>query len=251
MKEMNESYMYDTITLPRVSSFPAQSSASHAIRGSARGYRTKKRPSTSYYVIKRAFDFTLAFILSVLLALPIGILLLINMVPTKGHPVYFDHRVGMNGDEIRILKIRSMYIDANDHPEKYLSEEQMKQFLSERKVDNDPRITKFGRLIRKTSMDELPQIFNILLGSMSFVGPRPISQMEYETNFSPAQRRLLVAAKPGLLGNWAVHGRSNVTFESGVRQQMELDYVRNRSVWNDVKIMFAAVPAVLHSKGAK
>ena len=169
----------------------------------------------------------------------------------NGTPIYADKRVGKDGKTIKVLKFRSMYKDADDNPKKYLNDEQYEQFVKERKVDNDPRITKFGKVIRKTSIDELPQLFNILAGSMSSVGNRPITIQELEANYKEEQQNVLLSAKPGLTGWWQVSGRNNVEYYNGERQKIELEYFEKRSIGFDLKIVFKTIPAVLKQKGVK
>ena len=144
-----------------------------------------------------------------------------------------------------------MYKDADDNPKKYLNDEQYEQFIKERKVDNDPRITKLGKIIRKTSIDELPQLFNILGGSMSTVGSRPITTQELEANYKEDQQKIFLSARPGLTGWWQVSGRNNVEYYNGERQKLELEYFEKRSIGFDLKIMFKTIPAVLKHKGVK
>ena len=179
------------------------------------------------------------------------ILGIIIAICLKGNPIYADKRVGKNDKEISVLKFRSMYKDANEHPEKYLNEEQMKQFKEERKVDNDPRIAPIGRFTRKTSLDELPQLLNIFIGNMSLVGPRPITRAELDNHFFEAQKKVFLSAKPGLTGHWQVSGRSDLDFQSGERQRLELEYFEIRGLGTDFKILFKTIPAVLKHKGAK
>jgi lipopolysaccharide/colanic/teichoic acid biosynthesis glycosyltransferase len=179
------------------------------------------------------------------------VVLIILACSGNGTPIYSDKRVGKNGKTIKVLKFRSMYKDADDNPRKYLNDEQYEQFIKERKVDNDPRITKFGKIIRKTSIDELPQLFNIFAGTLSLVGPRPITKIELEENYSEYQQCKLIQVKPGLTGYWQVYGRSDVDYASGERQKEELAYLPKRSVFFDLKLMAMTVPAVLAHKGAK
>ena len=210
-----------------------------------------KKVSTFYYFVKRVWDIFFAIFL-LLLTSPFIILIFIILVFCRnGTPIYADKRVGKNGKIIKVLKFRSMFKDADDNPKKYLSDEQYEQFVKERKVDNDPRITKFGRIIRKTSVDELPQLFNILAGSMSSVGNRPITTQELEANYKEDQQKVLLSAKPGLTGWWQVSGRNNVEYYNGERQKIELEYFEKRSIGFDLKIIFKTIPAVLKQKGVK
>lgn len=204
-----------------------------------------------YRFFKRLFDITFSLIALLLLSPLILILALIIPATSKGSPFFRDIRVGRGYKIIGVFKFRTMVSDAQKHPEKYLNEAQMKQWKEERKVDNDPRLTKFGRFLRKTSIDEIPQFLNILFGSMSFVGPRPITEFELEKHFTDEEKTLLLSCRPGLIGVWAVNGRSDVSFESGERQKLELSYLEKRSLWFDLKILFKTIPAVLGRKGAE
>ena len=204
-----------------------------------------------YRFVKRAFDFTFSLLLLLLIGWFLIIVAIFVSISSHGTPLYKDKRVGRWGKELNVLKFRSMFVDANTKPEKYLNKEQLEQFKNERKVDNDPRVTKIGRLIRKTSIDELPQIINIFLGNMTFVGPRPITQQEFDLHFTPKQTEIYQSAKPGLTGYWQVSGRNDISFGSGERQRIELEYFRIRGIWTDTKILFKTIPAVLEHKGAK
>lgn len=209
------------------------------------------KKNISYFILKRLFDILSSLIAILLLSWLIIILLIINAFATKGAPMYVDLRVGKNGKPLKLLKFRSMYKDANTRPEKYLNAEQLEQFKRERKVTNDPRITGFGKFLRKTSLDELPQLFCIFIGSMSVVGPRPIIKDELETNYTEEQIRILLSARPGLISNWGVNGRNLVKYDNGKRQNLELEYFNKRSLWYDLKLIFKAVGAVLGRKGAQ
>ena len=204
-----------------------------------------------YRFVKRTFDIFSSLFVILLISWLLLILFIIQLFATKGHPIFFDPRVGKNGKVFKTLKFRSMYFDAESNIDKYLTPEQKETWLRERKLDDDPRITKFGKFLRKTSLDELPQLFNIFIGQMSVVGPRPMSQREISEEFTDEQRAIIFLARPGLTGYWQVNGRSDVDFDSGKRQEMEVEYFYKRGLWFDFKLIFKTIPAVLRHKGAK
>lgn len=223
---------------------------------------TKKQVSGSYLVVKRCFDFLSSLIVSVVLLIPLAVLALLVVVKDFGNPFYIQKRVGQNGKELRMMKLRSMKRGA-DHLETMLTPEQLAEYHREYKLTDDPRLIGyrkpgdsekcFGGLIRKASLDELPQIiWNICIkGDMSVVGPRPILKDELEENYTLEQQKMLLSVKPGLTGYWQAYARNNATYETGERQKMELYYVQNQSLWLDIKILFATVGAVLKERGAK
>ncbi len=210
-----------------------------------------KKKSFLYFGVKRLFDIISSFLMILILSPFLFIVFVINLFVTGFKPIYVDKRVGKNGKMINLLKFRSMHGDAQTHPEKYFNEEQMKQWKSERKVANDPRLTKFGRLMRKTSIDELPQLFNIFVGGMSVVGPRPVIMEEIEENYTEEERKILLSARPGLISYWGVNGRNNVSYNDGRRQQLELEYFKKRGLFFDLGLIFKAIWVVLSCKGAK
>ena len=210
-----------------------------------------KKANWWYRFVKRSFDIWVSLIAIIILSPLYLLFIIINAIYTRGHPIFFDKRIGKDHKRINVYKYRSMYYDAETNVDKYLSKAQKKQWKKERKVENDPRITPFGRILRKTSIDELPQLFNILFGSMSFVGPRPITEGELTNNFTKEQQDIMLSARPGLIGYWGVKGRSNVAFADGVRQKLELDYFKLRGIWFDLGLMFRVIPAVLKGSGAK
>lgn len=200
---------------------------------------------TLYSVIKRFFDIVLSF-LGIIVLSPVFIILFITIkVTSKGPAIFVHKRVGKGGKEIGIYKFRSMVMNAEEMI-KYFTPEQKAEFEKNFKLENDPRITKVGKFIRKTSLDELPQLFNILKGDISIVGPRPIT--EAETAFYGNYRELLLSVKPGLTGLWAANGRSNTTYSR--RRAMEIYYVKNRSLLFDMKIILKTVLSVFKSEGA-
>jgi lipopolysaccharide/colanic/teichoic acid biosynthesis glycosyltransferase len=212
-------------------------------------FKEKKGASSNFYfLIKRLFDFCSSFLL-LLVLLPLFLLLSLLVLVTNPGPIFFkDHRVGKNGKPIKVLKFRSMYVDAETNPGKYLSDEQLLQWKTERKIDHDPRITPIGKIIRKTSLDELPQLINIIFGSMSVIGPRPITPSELAKNYSSEQQKILLSVRPGLLGYWQVFARNDAVYETGERQQMELYYFSHLGFALDMSILFRALPSMLKHK---
>ena len=202
-----------------------------------------------YFFWKRVFDIFFSFLAILILLLPMMIVGIIVKITSKGPMIFKDRRVGKNKKIINVYKFRSMYIDAEKNIDKYLTPEQKEIWLRERKLDNDPRITKFGKFIRKTSLDELPQLFNILFGQMSFVGTRPITIHELEDNFTDEQQKIIVSGKPGLTGYWQIYGRGSAEYFDGERQNLELEYYYKRSLMFDLKLIILTIPAVFKAKG--
>jgi lipopolysaccharide/colanic/teichoic acid biosynthesis glycosyltransferase len=197
---------------------------------------------------KRIFDLAFALVGTVVLS-PVLLVIALAILLEDGGPVlYKAHRVGLHGRSISVYKFRSMKNHA-DRLEEMLTPEQLEEYHKNYKLDRDPRITKVGAFLRKTSLDELPQLLNIIGGSLSLVGPRPV--LQEETELYGKDRALLLSCKPGLTGLWQARGRSNVSYEDGRRQAMELEYVRNRSLWLDIKILFWTVGAVVRMDGAR
>lgn len=210
-----------------------------------------KKVGWLYRFLKRSADIFFSLLLIIVLSPLLILIALIVWIASKGTPLFKDPRVGKDHKPINVLKFRTMYIDAETNIDKYLNRKQKKQWKKERKVQDDPRVTPIGKILRKTSLDELPQLFNIFLGSMSFVGPRPITEYEITAYFSQEEQKILLSTRPGLIGYWAVMGRSDVEFGSGKRQQLELDYFKLRGIFFDISLIFRVIPAVLKGKGAK
>ena len=197
--------------------------------------------------IKRALDAAGALALIVLLS-PI-MLLIAALVAMEGGPVLFGHeRVGFGGRPFRCLKFRTMVPNAAEVLADLLARDPAaaREWATTQKLRNDPRITHVGKFLRKTSLDELPQLWNILVGEMSLVGPRPIVQSEVERYGSHID--YYYAVRPGLTGLWQVRGRSNTSYAE--RIEMDFEYVSSRSVGRDLKILIETVPAVLRRSGA-
>lgn len=200
---------------------------------------------TPYKVVKRIMDIILSSIALVVLSPIFAIIALAIKIESKG-PVFFKHtRIGKEGEIIKIYKFRSMVINAEELIKKF-TPEQMKEYKENYKLTDDPRITKVGKFLRKTSLDELPQLINIIKGELSIIGPRPVIQEELEKYGTNAQKFLSVT--PGLTGYWAANGRSSTTYEE--RMEMELYYVDNMSLLLDLKVFLKTFGAVIKREGA-
>ena len=201
-----------------------------------------------YFATKRLFDILVsAFSLVILSPLFLIIFLLIK-IDSKGSVFYKHKRIGKNGEYIYLYKFRSMYIDSKERLEELLKDPKIKKEWEENfKLENDPRITRVGNILRKTSLDELPQLLNILKGDMSLVGPRPVIDGEIEKYGKNKDKFLSVT--PGLTGWWACNGRSCTSYEDRIK--LELYYVDNCSIMLDIKCLFKTVLAVIKRDGAK
>lgn len=216
------------------------------------GYKTlsirERELSLGHAIAKRVGDIIFS-ILGIILTLPITIVTAIAIKLEDGGPIlYTSYRVGQFGKQFKMYKFRSMKVNA-DKLEDTLTSEELEEYRTEYKIRNDQRVTRVGRFIRKYSIDELPQLFNILKGELSFIGPRPV--LDEETRLYGDKRELLLSVRPGLTGYWQAYGRNNVTYESGERQAMELYYIENFSWWFNVKIFFRTIKAVLTAEGAE
>ena len=198
-----------------------------------------------YNFFKRSFDIISASI-GILFLLPLFIVLAILVKLDSKGPIFFSHkRIGKNGKIIGIYKFRSM-VSNSEEIFKNFTEEQKKEFEKNFKLDDDPRITNLGGFLRKTSLDELPQLLNIIKGDMSVVGPRPIVRAEVEKYGVCADK--LFSVKPGLTGFWQANGRSDTTYEE--RVQMDMYYIDNRSFLLDMRIILKTVISVIRKEGA-
>ena len=199
----------------------------------------------NYIYTKRLFDFFLSLV-GLIVTSPIFLIISLIIKLSDGGSVFYKHkRVGQYGSELYLWKFRTMKTD-NRSLDEILTPEQLKLFRENYKLDDDPRVTKFGKFLRKTSLDELPQLFNILIGNLSFVGPRPV--LEEETKLYGKNRDLFLSVKPGLTGLWQVSGRNNISYYK--RKKLELFYCRKHSLMFDLKIFFATFSAVLKCDGA-
>lgn len=203
-----------------------------------------------YKVVKRLIDI-LGGLVGCVLLVPITVAVYIarKVFKEDDGPMFYEHlRYGKDGKKFRIYKFRSMCIDADKKLKEYLeqNEEAKKEFEENHKLKDDPRITKLGKFIRKTSIDELPQFVNVLKGDMSLIGPRPIVDGEIEKYGENKDKFLSV--RPGLTGYWAANGRSDITYEE--RMKMELYYVDNISFKLDIQIFFKTIISVIKKEGA-
>lgn len=198
-----------------------------------------------YEFFKRIFDVVSSTLLLIILSPVFLILIILVKLDSKG-PVFFGHkRIGYKGETISVYKFRSMVQNAEEVLRNF-TPEQKAEFEKNFKLDDDPRITKIGAFLRKTSLDELPQLINIIKGNMSVVGPRPIVQKEVAKYGKYADK--LFSVKPGLTGFWQANGRSDTTYDE--RVQMDMYYIDNRSTLLDIKILFKTVIAVIRKEGA-
>ena len=203
-----------------------------------------------YKVVKRLIDI-LGGLVGCVLLVPITVAVYIarKVLIEDDGPLFYEHlRYGKDGKKFRIYKFRSMCIDADKRLKEYLeqNEEARIEFEENHKLKDDPRITKLGKFIRKTSIDELPQFINVLKGDMSLIGPRPIVDGEIEKYGENKDKFLSV--RPGLTGYWAANGRSDITYEE--RMKMELYYVDNISFKLDIQIFFKTIISVVKKEGA-
>ncbi len=198
-----------------------------------------------YDFLKRVLDIVCSG-LALLVLSPVLLVVAIAVRSDGGPAIFAQERVGKDGKIFRIYKFRSMCVnaDAPEMLEKLAAFNEMDGPAF--KIKNDPRITKVGRYIRRTSLDELPQLFNILIGDMSIVGPRPPLTSEVEQYTDYQRQRLLV--KQGLTCYWQCSGRNNICFDEWV--ELDLKYIRERSLWTDIKIILKTIPAVLSGDGA-
>lgn len=215
------------------------------MEGKQLGFEKESSMEFSFYeVIKRLIDIVCSF-LGVLVLSPLFIIIAIIIKMTSKGPVFFSQkRVGKNGKEFDMYKFRSMVVNAEELKEKLAAKNEMSGPMF--KMKDDPRVTKVGKFIRKTSIDELPQLWNVLKGDMSLVGPRPSLPKEVAQFENWMYKRLEV--KPGLTCYWQVSGRNNIDFEDWMK--LDIKYVDERSTWIDIKLIFKTVGVLFGDKNA-
>ena len=194
--------------------------------------------------VKRALDIVMSTLAIVVLTPLLLAVALLVIVTSPGPVFYVQERVGRGGQPFRMVKFRSMYRNAHDRREEHVGQNMHQGPIF--KIRDDPRITPVGRAIRRLSIDELPQFFNVLMGHMSLVGPRPALPEEFLDYTERERERLLV--KPGVTCIWQVSGRSDIDFQTWV--DMDLDYIETWSLLLDLKLLVRTVPAVLTGRGA-
>jgi exopolysaccharide biosynthesis polyprenyl glycosylphosphotransferase len=196
------------------------------------------------YALKRAFDIVVSLLALVILSPVLLVIALLVRRDSPGPALYTQERVGLNGARFHMLKFRSMVVDAEAQLPSLLDRSDGNGVLF--KLKSDPRVTRIGAVLRRYSLDELPQLVNVLVGEMSLVGPRPPLASEVERYDEWAHRRLLV--RPGITGLWQTQGRSDLSWEDSVR--LDLYYVENWSLTGDVIILYRTIRAVVRASGA-
>lgn len=198
-----------------------------------------------YLAVKRCFDIVFSLLCIIVFTIPILFVMLLIVIDSPGaSPIYTQYRVGKNGRVFKFYKLRSMVPEADQMLDSLLDQNEMEGPAF--KISNDPRITRVGRVIRKTCIDELPQLWNILKGDMSFVGPRPPLPREVEQYNDLQRNRLSVV--PGLTCYWQIQpNRNSLTFDKWL--ELDLKYIEERNVKTDLMIIFKTVGAVLNMEG--
>ncbi|HEY1085839.1 MAG TPA: exopolysaccharide biosynthesis polyprenyl glycosylphosphotransferase [Candidatus Saccharimonadales bacterium] len=205
-------------------------------------------------ITKRIFDSIIALLLLIILS-PIFLLItILQLIFNPGPIFYVSKRLSQYSKPVGVYKFRSMGAKYGkktpiEEFEQMGREDLVEEYKRDFKVENDPRITRFGKFLRDSSLDELPQIFNVLKGDLSLVGPRPIPKHELDAKFTKTRGALLLSVKSGVTGLWQVSGRNDLTTEQ--RIQLELYYVQNWSFWMDIKILFKTLAVVIRRTGAR
>jgi lipopolysaccharide/colanic/teichoic acid biosynthesis glycosyltransferase len=229
-------FQLDAVTAPRMAALSGPYSEAASVT------QTRARAA------KRAFDLAFGTALA-LASFPAAILIALAVVIQSGGPVFYSQqRVGRGGRSISVWKFRTMVVEADAVLQQYLDRDPAlaAEWRQNRKLRRDPRVTGIGRLLRKTSLDELPQLWNVIRGDMSLVGPRPV--VADELGRYGANSSLYLAVKPGLTGLWQTSGRNNTTYDHRVK--LDSEYVRTWSIAKDLQIVLNTIPAVVRGAGA-
>lgn len=198
---------------------------------------------------KNVFDFSLTAVGTICIS-PLLIYIAYRIKKEDPGPIFFAHeRIGKNGKPFPCYKFRSMVTNSQEMLQQYLADNPAakEEWEREFKLKNDPRVTPIGKMLRRTSLDELPQIFNVLRGEMSLVGPRPVIQEELDKYYGETAK-LYCTVKPGITGLWQVSGRSDTTYDE--RVAMDESYINNRSLLGDIVILWKTIGVVALKKGA-
>ncbi|MBR3362386.1 MAG: sugar transferase [Bacilli bacterium] len=212
--------------------------------------KLNKLKHLSYLIIKRTFDI-ICSLFGLLILIPLALVIKIIYILNKDFNkiFYSQTRIGKNGKEFKMYKFRTMIPNADKVLEELLEKDEKakEEWNKNQKLDNDPRITKIGKLLRKTSLDEVPQFLSIFKNEMSLVGPRPLIPNELDNH--NGNHKIYEAVKPGITGWWACNGRSALDYKD--RLELEYYYVQNRNLKLDIKCIYLTIAAVLNKKGAK
>ena len=200
----------------------------------------------TYWRKKRRFDIVVSSVLLALTAIPIGLVAIaIYIDDPHGSPFFKQIRIGRHGEEFYMYKFRTMYVDAEKRKAELMEQNEMDGPVF--KIKDDPRITRLGKIFRKLSVDELPQLFNVLRGDMTLVGPRPPLPGEVAEYSDYQKLRLIVT--PGITCDWQIaDNRNDIPFDQWV--EMDLNYIENRTTWGDLKIIFKTPFAMLSATGS-
>lgn len=216
---------------------------------SSEAIKTKGKSKKMFFIFKRTFDILMSLI-GIIFILPIALIVKISYLLSGDiHTIFYrQKRIGKNGKFIYIFKFRTMIYNADEELKRLLKiKKYKKEWDLNQKLDNDPRITKVGKLLRKLSLDEIPQFINVFKGDMSLIGPRPLIEGELDSH--NGNHELYESVKPGISGWWAANGRNGVSYEE--RLDLEYYYAKNCSLSLDIKCIFRTIRAVIKRNGAK
>ena len=211
--------------------------------------KEKVKSKKLYFAVKRVFDILISLI-GMVFIIPIALIVKISYIITGDfHSIFYrQKRIGKNGKKIYIFKFRTMVYNADEELKKLLKIKKYKeQWKNNQKLDDDPRITKAGKVLRKLSLDEIPQFINVFIGDMSLIGPRPLVDGELDEH--DGNHEIYESVKPGITGWWAANGRSATDYEK--RLELEYYYAKNCSISLDIKCIFRTIKALITRHGAK
>ncbi len=196
-----------------------------------------------YLILKKMIDI-ITGIIGIIILIPLSIIIKIIFILNKDYDTIFytQNRIGKKGKEFKMYKYRTMVINSDELLKEILKDKKIKkEYEASYKIKNDPRLTKIGKILRKTSIDEMPQFINILKGDMTLVGPRPVIKEEIK-KFGKS-KDMILSVKPGLTGNWAINGKNNLTYDERIKY--ELYYINNKSITLDLKIILKTITVII------